>query len=108
MSFLQPRDALDLIATLNEPAQVLNRRGAALVLKSDLTVNFARAISRGGAATNNIKRYELGKCFLESDAGGHPKGEFKNACLLCIDQSRALLTNVHVSSLKSCSRHHLT
>lgn len=76
---LKPRDALDLIATLNEPAQVLNSRGSALVLKSDLTVNFARSISRGGAATNNIKRYELGKCFLESDAGGHPKGEYSNA-----------------------------
>ena len=72
---LKPRDALDLIATLNEPAQVLNNRGSALVLKQDLTVNFARSISRGGAATNNIKRYEIGKCFLESDAGGHPKGE---------------------------------
>ncbi|KAK1734261.1 eukaryotic translation initiation factor 2-alpha kinase [Skeletonema marinoi] len=70
---LKPRDALDLIATLNEPAQVVNSRGAALTLKQDLTVNFARSISRGGAATSNIKRYEIGKCFLESDAGGHPK-----------------------------------
>lgn len=104
---LKPRDALDLIATLNEPAQVLNKRGSALVLKSDLTVNFARAISRGGAATNNIKRYEVGKCFLESDAGGHPKGEFSSACSLCIDQSRVLLTTVYLLSFQSCLRHHL-
>ena len=79
---LKPRDELDLIATLNEPAQVLNSRGSVLILKSDLTVNFARSISRGGAATNNIKRYEIGKCFLESDAGGHPKGEYLNVWLL--------------------------
>jgi hypothetical protein len=72
---LKPRDELDLITTLNEPAQVLNSRGSALVLKQDLTVTFARSISRGGAATNNIKRYEIGKCFIESDAGGHPKGK---------------------------------
>lgn len=72
---LKPRDTLDMISTLNQPAQVVNSRGSALVLKQDLTVNFARSISRGGAATNNIKRYEIGKCFLESDAGGHPKGK---------------------------------
>ena len=83
---LKPRDALDLIATLNEPAQVVNSRGAALTLKQDLTVNFARSISRGGAATSNIKRYEIGKCFLESDAGGHPKGESLIAWLFfCTD-----------------------
>jgi translation initiation factor 2-alpha kinase 4 len=86
---LKPRDSLDLIATLNQPAQVVNSRGSALVLKQDLTVNFARSISRGGAATNNIKRYEIGKCWLEGDAGGHPKGEYLNVLMFCVFVMRA-------------------
>jgi len=36
-------------------------------------VNFARAVSRGGALTSNLKRYDINKVFIESDAGLHPK-----------------------------------
>lgn len=40
-----------------------------LLLKEDLTINFARQIARCGLAANNIKRYDIGTVYHESDAG---------------------------------------
>ena len=67
---LRPRDSTDFTQSLNGPAEVLNGRGSVLLLQEDLTVTFARAISRGGVSTNNIKRFDIGKVYHESDAGG--------------------------------------
>jgi len=58
---------------LNKPVEVLSRRGITLNLREDLTINFARAVSRGGSSTSNMKRYDINKVFIESDAGLHPK-----------------------------------
>lgn len=71
---LRPKesDSNDPIASLNKPVEVLSSRGSVLNLREDLTVNFARAISRGGSATSNLKRFDINKVFIESDAGLHP------------------------------------
>ena len=66
---LRPRDSMDTATPLNEPAQLINARGSALLLQEDLTVNFARAISRAGAAGTNLKRFDIDRVFHESDAG---------------------------------------
>lgn len=70
---LRPRDSNDFSVSLNKPVELLARRGSVLRLREDLCVNFARAVSRGGSATNNMKRFDIGKVFIESEAGLHPK-----------------------------------
>jgi len=40
-----------------------------LLMREDLTVNFARAIARCGLAANNVKRYDIDTVYNESDAG---------------------------------------
>jgi translation initiation factor 2-alpha kinase 4 len=54
-------------------AEVLNSRGTILLLPEDLTVSFARALGRGGAATSNVKRYDFDRVFHKSLVGGHPR-----------------------------------
>lgn len=40
----------------------------------DLTPKYtARAVSRGGTATNNLKRYDIDRVYHKSIAGGHPR-----------------------------------
>jgi translation initiation factor 2-alpha kinase 4 len=55
------------------PAEILNPRGTVLLLPEDLTASFARAVGRGGAATSNIKRYDIDRVYHKSLVGGHPR-----------------------------------
>lgn len=67
---LRPRDQyLDTNNLVNGPAEVINDQGYVLLMRENLTVNFARAIARCGLASNNVKRYDIDKVFRESDAG---------------------------------------
>ncbi|KAL7471057.1 hypothetical protein ACHAXS_011340 [Conticribra weissflogii] len=66
---LRPRDTMDVRSALNEPVEVLDTRGSALLIREDLTVNFARAISRGGVSANNVKRFDIDNVYYSSDAG---------------------------------------
>ena len=70
---LRPREIDDSVTLLNKPVELLARRGSVLRLREDLCVTFARAVSRGGSATSNMKRYDINKVYNESDAGLHPK-----------------------------------
>jgi histidyl-tRNA synthetase len=70
---LRPRDANVSVSSLNKPVELLARRGSVLRLREDLCVNFARSVSRGGSSTNNMKRFDINKVFIESEAGLHPK-----------------------------------
>ncbi|KAL7532970.1 hypothetical protein ACHAXR_004963, partial [Thalassiosira sp. AJA248-18] len=70
---LRPRDSNDPIVSLNKPVELLSRRGSVMNLREDLTINFARAVSRGGSSTSNLKRFDINKAFIESDADLHPK-----------------------------------
>ncbi len=65
--FLRPRD--QHVDSVNGPAEVINDQGYVLMIREDLTVNFARSIARCGLAANNVKRYDIDKVYHESDAG---------------------------------------
>ena len=54
-------------------AEMMNSRGTVLLLPEDLTASFARAVGRGGTATSNIKRYDVGRVYHKSLVGGHPR-----------------------------------
>jgi hypothetical protein len=58
---------------LGGPAEVMNGRGAVLLLPEDLTAPFARALGRGGAATSHLKRYDIDRVYHRSLIGGHPR-----------------------------------
>ena len=60
-------------ADISNPAEILNERGNNLLLPEDLQVNFARTVGRGGGALSNVKRYNIGKSYLKSISGGHPR-----------------------------------
>lgn len=65
---LRPRDQIIDVSS-SKSAELINDQGYVLTLREDLTVNFARAISRCGLAANNVKRYDIDKVYHESDAG---------------------------------------
>jgi hypothetical protein len=45
-----------------------------LVLSQTFVYLFsARAVGRGGSATSNIKRYDIGTVYHKSAVGGHPR-----------------------------------
>jgi len=60
-------------AIIGGPAVLMNQRGSILLLPEDLTAPFARAVGRGGSATSNIKRYDIGTVYHKSTVDGHPK-----------------------------------
>ena len=68
---LRPRDQnyLDTNKPVNAPAELINDQGCVLLMRENLTTNFARAVARCGLASNNLKRYDIDKVFRESDAG---------------------------------------
>lgn len=70
---LRPRPASSPEATIGGPAELLNSRGTVLLLPEDLTVSFARALGRGGAASSNLKRFDIDRVYHKSLAGGHPR-----------------------------------
>jgi hypothetical protein len=87
---LRPRDSTDFVdSSLNRPAEVLNARGSVLLLQEDLTVNFARAVSRGGVASSNVKRYDVNTVYHESDAGGHPNESLEATFDIIQDEANA-------------------
>jgi len=49
-------------------AEVMDETGQILVLNENLTASFARAVSRAGASTGNLKRFCFGKCFFKSSS----------------------------------------
>lgn len=67
----RPNSAKSLIS--GGPAELLNSRGVVLNLPEDLTSSFARSVGRGGAATANLKRYDIDRVYHRSLAGGHPR-----------------------------------
>eukprot|EP00804_Cyclotella_cryptica_P012302 CCRYP_019997-RB/>CCRYP_019997-RB protein AED:0.07 eAED:0.07 QI:234/0.93/0.94/1/0.87/0.82/17/67/1724 len=76
---LRPRDQSMDFNSVNGPAEFLNDQGYVLLMREDLTVNFARAIARCGSAANNIKRYDIDTVYHESDAGGQPNESLEAA-----------------------------
>eukprot|EP00578_Thalassiosira_sp_NH16_P006270 CAMPEP_0181120618 /NCGR_PEP_ID=MMETSP1071-20121207/24259_1 /TAXON_ID=35127 /ORGANISM="Thalassiosira sp., Strain NH16" /LENGTH=1767 /DNA_ID=CAMNT_0023205299 /DNA_START=89 /DNA_END=5389 /DNA_ORIENTATION=+ len=86
---LRPRDSDDLVSSLNKPVELLARRGLVLRLREDLCTNFARAVSRGGSATSNMKRFDISKAFTESPAGLHPKEILQASFDIIQDENRA-------------------
>jgi translation initiation factor 2-alpha kinase 4 len=70
---MRPRPANASENSVGGPAEVLNSRGTVLLLPEDLTASFARALGRGGAATSNIKRFDIDRVYHKSLAGGHPR-----------------------------------
>ena len=70
---LRPRSYVDAHNHLRDNAEVMNERGNILMLPDDLTVNFARAVARGGIATVSFKRYDIDTVFHKPLAGGHPR-----------------------------------
>ena len=84
---LRPRDSNDCM--MQKPVEVLSRRGIPLNLREDLTINFARAVSRGGSGTSNLKRFDIDKVFIESDAGLHPKELLEASFDIIQDENKA-------------------
>jgi len=76
---MRPRPTNFTENTVGGPAEVLNSRGTVLLLPEDLTVSFARALGRGGAATSNIKRYDTDRVYHKSLAGGHPRESLESS-----------------------------
>jgi hypothetical protein len=70
---LRPRTNMAEATAVGGPAEVMNVRGAVLLLPEDLTASFARALGRGGSATSHLKRYDIDRVFHKSMAGGHPR-----------------------------------
>ena len=70
---LRPRPSTSARGALGGPAEMMNTRGYVLLLPEDLTGSFARVVGRGGSATSNIKRYEIGRVYHKSLTGGHPR-----------------------------------
>lgn len=87
---VRPRDLNNSVLLHNRPVELLARRGSVLHLREDLMVNFARAVSRGGSSTNNLKRYDINKVFTESDAGLHPKEMLEASFDIIQDESVAI------------------
>ncbi len=52
---------------------LMNKRGIVLLLPEDLTINFARSVSRGGGSSSHIKRYDIDKVYHRSIHDGHPR-----------------------------------
>ena len=87
---LRPTDPNDVDASLNKPVELLARRGSVLRLREDLCIPFARALSRGGSSTNNMKRFDINKVFTESDAGLHPKEMLEASFDIIQDENTAI------------------
>jgi len=101
---LRPRDTIDVRSALNEPVEVLDTRGSALLIHEDLTVNFARAISRGGVSANNVKRFDIDNVYYSSDAGGHPKAILEASFDIIQDDSTAKPELLEAESILSLCR----
>ena len=85
---MRPRPANASENTVGGPAEVLNSRGTVLLLPEDLTVSFARALGRGGAATSNIKRFDIDRVYHKSLAGGHPRESLEASFDIVHDDSQ--------------------
>lgn len=70
---MRPRPSNANETNMGGPAEVLNSRGTILLLPEDLTVSFARALGRSGAATSNMKRFDFDRVYHKSLVGGHPR-----------------------------------
>lgn len=70
---LRPRPNHSTPSTVGGPAELLDSRGNVILLPEDLTATFARAVGRGGAATAQLKRYDIDRVFHRSVTGGHPR-----------------------------------
>lgn len=87
---LRPTDPNDVDTSLNKPVDLLARRGSVLRLREDLCIPFARALSRGGSSTTNLKRFDINKVFSESDAGLHPKESLEASFDIIQDENTAI------------------
>ena len=74
---LRPRDQNIDLHSVNRPAEVINDQGYVLLMREDLTANFARAIARCGLSANNVKRFDIDTVYHESDAGGQPNARLE-------------------------------
>jgi translation initiation factor 2-alpha kinase 4 len=70
---LRPRPNHSTPSDVGGPAELLDTRGNVVLLPEDLTASFARAVGRGGAATSQLKRYDIDRVYHRSVAGGHPR-----------------------------------
>ena len=70
---LRPRRTATAQLVVAGPVELLNSRGVVLTLPQDLTAALARSVGRGGAATANLKRFDIDRVYQKSGAGGHPR-----------------------------------
>mmetsp|Transcript_5505 Transcript_5505/g.11681 ORF Transcript_5505/g.11681 Transcript_5505/m.11681 type:complete len:1063 (-) Transcript_5505:710-3898(-) len=70
---LRPRSTTAAQLKNGGPAELINARGVVLTLPEDLTASLARSVGRGGAATANMKRYDIDRVYHKSVTGGHPR-----------------------------------
>ena len=70
---LRPRRTPVSLVSGAGPVELLNSRGVVLTLPQDLTAPLARSVGRGGAATSNIKRFDIDRVYQKSATGGHPR-----------------------------------
>jgi hypothetical protein len=96
---LRPRPASATEAAVGGPAEVLNSRGTVLLLPEDLTVSFARALGRGGAATSNLKRYDIDRVYHKSLAGGHPRESLEASFDIVQDDLQAYGDQIEAETL---------
>ena len=74
---LRPLDQNIDLYSVNRPAEVINDLGYVLLMRENLTANFARAVARCGLSANNVKRFDIDTVYQKSDAGGQPKQVFE-------------------------------
>lgn len=100
---LRPRESIESESVALLPVEMLARRGSVLRLREDLCVTFARAVSRGGSATSNMKRYDINKVYNESDAGLHPKEMLEASFDIIQDENTAKPECKYCFLLFTCS-----
>jgi len=90
---LRPKCIVDSNYSSNS-ITLIDKKGNVLMLPDDLTVNFARAVSRGGAATVSFKRYDIDKVFFPCIAGGHPVEVLEASFDIVFEDKKVTLGNI--------------
>lgn len=62
-----------LSTSLLGPAELINSRGARIVLPEALHISFARAVARGGQGASSLKRYTFSNIYHNGVSGGQPR-----------------------------------
>lgn len=101
---LRPRLNTFQKGAVGGPAEVLNSRGAVLLLPEDLTAPFARTVGRAGAAAANLKRYDIGRVYHKSLVGGHPREGLEASFDITQEDPNVGFTNVETEAMMVLSQ----